>query len=317
MDAALLDCATHAGAEVRRGIAVRAIEGRTVRYADGGSETPDRLILATGKHDLRGAARPVASRDPAMGLRWRYPASERMAARIGDAIELHLFAQGYAGLVMQEAGHANLCLAIRRSAFVAAGRNPAALLDRLFVDVPGLAQLAGEAMGEAQAIANVPYGWRARGDAGGIYRVGDQVGVIPSLAGEGVGIALATGIAAGRAILAGQGPSAYQEKALHRIARPIRTAGLLWHLAERPPWPGLHCLSLRECRDWHRWQCISPASDLCPCDGVGSRHDGTNLRFARRCVIDPLAVARGRRRRERWLTRRRKRPMPQKQAATR
>ncbi|VXC99228.1 NAD(P)/FAD-dependent oxidoreductase [Sphingomonas sp. AX6] len=236
LDAAMLDAARQAGAEIRYGVTVRRVEPGTLYLADDSILRANRIVLATGKHDLRGMARPVVCDDPAMGLRWRFRASPALAERIAGAIELHLFDHGYAGLVMQEDGHANLCLAIRHSAFVAAGQRPEAVLAGLIDREPALRQrLDEEHPGPAQAIANVPYGWRATArDAHGLYRVGDQAGVIPSLAGEGVGIALATGTTAARAILEGEAPSAFQHDLARRLRRPIATASLLWHAAERP-----------------------------------------------------------------------------------
>ena len=46
---------------------------------------------------------------------------------------------------------------------------------------------------------------RARRPAPGCYRVGDQAAVIASLAGDGIAVALASGVAAAHACLAGQG----------------------------------------------------------------------------------------------------------------
>lgn len=237
LDEALLEQAVRAGARLRRGMIVRALDRGVVRYADGTCEIPDRLILATGKHDLRALARPVASKDPAMGLRWRFRIETEQARALGSAIELHLFDGGYAGLVMQEEGMANLCLAVRQSAFVRAGRRPEALLHALLGEAPTLAERLGGGgfdAERAQAIAHIPYGWRAGGQADNLYRVGDQMGVIPSLAGEGVAIALATGMTAADAILRGRDPDVYQRACASRLARPIRTAELLWSLAERP-----------------------------------------------------------------------------------
>lgn len=236
LDAALLARAADLGAEVRRGVNVRAVEDGSARLADGTVLHDDHVLLATGKHDVRGAARPVSARDPAMGLRWRFAASPALALRIAGAVELHLFDHGYAGLVLQEDGHANLCLAVRRSAFVAAGQRPEALLAALLGEHPALqVRIEDEQLGAAQAIANVPYGWRADADdAHGLYRVGDQAGVIPSLAGEGVGIALATGAAAAHAVLGQVAPDRFQAATSRRLRRPIGTAQLLWQAAERP-----------------------------------------------------------------------------------
>lgn len=236
LDTALLDVATCGGAQIRRGVAVRRIDGETLHLSDDSDMRSERVILATGKHDVRGSARPVVSGDSAMGLRWRFRATEALAERISGAIELHLFDHGYAGLVMQEDGHANLCLAIRRSAFVAVGQRPEAVLVRLIEREPALGErMIDQQPGAAQAIANVPYGWRARGsDANGLYRVGDQAGVIPSLAGEGVGIALASGVAAAQAIVEGERPNAFQARLSRHLHRPIATASFIWHAAERP-----------------------------------------------------------------------------------
>ncbi|MEC3910851.1 FAD-dependent monooxygenase [Sphingobium sp. CR2-8] len=244
LDAALLDQAAAAGADIRRGVTVRGIDNGVVRYADGTSETPAHLILATGKHDVRGAARPAPTNDAAVGLRWQFPASQRLIQTLGDAIELHLFHQGYAGLVGQEDGAVNLCLAVRQSAFVRAGKRPDAMLTALLAQTPGLAdRLADVAVGEAQAIANIPYGWRADGPSEGLYRIGDQIGVIPSIAGEGVGIAIATGMAAAKAIMAGVDPLTYQRACSRQIAPPIKWSGLIWSLAERP-WLATMALNL-------------------------------------------------------------------------
>lgn len=235
LDEALLDRAVGAGAQIRRGVTVRAIEGGTVRFADGKVQTPAHLILATGKHDIRGAARPVVSRDPALGLRWRFPVDATLAKELGGAIELHLFRQGYAGLVLQEKGFANLCLAVRQSAFAHAGRSPSAMLAGILTESPALTERLKDAdLEHAQAIANIPYGWRAQDEAGRLYRVGDQIGVIPSLAGEGVGIALATGMGAAQAVLCGVAPQHYQERSARRIAAPIGIAATLWSIAEHP-----------------------------------------------------------------------------------
>ena len=58
LDEALLAAAAEAGAEVRRGAAVRAVEdGRRVRLDSGEEIEADALFLATGKHELRGLAR--------------------------------------------------------------------------------------------------------------------------------------------------------------------------------------------------------------------------------------------------------------------
>lgn len=248
LDTMLLGAAERAGAGVERSVGVRSAEGATVRLADGASLTGDALFLATGKHELRGLARPVeaAGGDPAIGLRVRLRLPPRLAAACRDAIELHLFDRGYAGLVVQEDGSANLCLAVRRSRLHEAGATPDALLAAIGQELPAFGdRLAYRNGSPADAVANVPYGWRATMGAAGLFRLGDQAGVIPSLAGEGMGIAVASGVAAAGAYLAG-GPEAavrWQPRFAAATRRPILVAGLLRDLAEsraaRPALPWL------------------------------------------------------------------------------
>ena len=239
LDGVLMTQALAAGAAVERGVSVRSLDGLTAKLDDGATLTADALFLASGKHDVRGAARPADARgdDPVLGLRVRLAAAPGLDRLIGDAIELHLFDQGYVGIVQQEDGSANLCMAVHRSAMLAAG-GPAALLDTLARDHPHLgARLAYRIGGEPiDAIANVPYGWRATHGEPGLFRVGDQAGVIPSLAGEGMGIAIASGLRAGHAYLRG-GPAIapdFQQALARATARPIRLAGLVRDAAERP-----------------------------------------------------------------------------------
>ena len=233
LDTLLLARAEAAGVGIERGVTVRSIAGRTAALADGGSVEGELLMLASGKHEVRGAARPAAARgdDPALGLRLRLPAHPTLTALVGDTIELHPFRGGYAGLVAQEDGSINLCMAVRRSRLREAG-DPAALFAALAVEAPRLGDRLAFAAGEPDAVANVPYGWRATATTAGVYRLGDQAGVIPSLAGEGMGIALATARSAALALIAGDGAEAWQRRTAVALARPLRVAGWLRDVAE-------------------------------------------------------------------------------------
>ncbi|HVI98088.1 MAG TPA: FAD-dependent monooxygenase [Sphingomonas sp.] len=237
LDTLLLDHAAHAGARIERGIGARTATDTVIRLDDGSEIGADALFLATGKHELRGLARPAPPRgaDPTLGLRVRLGPAPALDRLVGDRIELHLFDRGYAGIVLQEDGTANCCLVVRRSRLAEAG-TPAALLDRLGAKNPQLGARLAYGWSSIDAIANIPYGWRAARSAPGLFRLGDQAAVIPSLAGEGIGIAIATAAAATRAYLAG-GPDAavdWQRFMARRAAHPLRIARILWTLAETP-----------------------------------------------------------------------------------
>jgi flavin-dependent dehydrogenase len=238
LDSVLLAHAGAAGAAIERGIVAAEARPGAIRLRDGAELAADALFLATGKHELRGLARPEAARgrDPSLGLRIRLAAAPALDRLVGDAIELHLVDRGYAGLVRQEDGSVNLCMAIHRSRLAAAG-SPAALLGALGRDHPALGErLAWWPGGAVDAVANVPYGWRQHSGAPGLFRLGDQAGVIPSLAGEGIGIAIASGVRAARAYLDGGASAApaYQRALARDLARPMAIASLVRRAAEAP-----------------------------------------------------------------------------------
>ena len=240
LDSVLLGQAARAGAAIERGVTVRAIDGGVARLQDGADLAGEALFLASGKHDLRGLARPVTARgaDPTLGVRIRLGAAPALHRLVDGAIELHLFDRGYVGVVLQEDGSANCCMAVHRSRLTEAG-DPARLLEALANECPALGERLGHRSGSEpiDAVANVPYGWRVQGGVAGLFRLGDQAGVIPSLAGEGMGIAIASGIRAARAY-AGGGASAavpFQTGLARDLARPIGIASLIRAGAENPP----------------------------------------------------------------------------------
>jgi menaquinone-9 beta-reductase len=226
------------GAGLAMGVSVRALEDDgTVLLADGAALAPESLFLATGKHDLRGLGRPREGA-ATLGLRVRMSPNPALSALIGPSIELHLFAGGYVGLVLQEDGSANLCLAVRKERLASAGGQPMALLRSLERECPTLGERLAFMDQEqtVDAIAAVPYGYICAETVPGRFRLGDQAACIPSLAGEGIGLALASGTRAASAWLK-RGPMVapdYQQDFARAAARPVRTAGLIWHVAESP-----------------------------------------------------------------------------------
>ncbi|WP_374942873.1 NAD(P)/FAD-dependent oxidoreductase [Sphingomonas sp.] len=241
LDTVMLAHAVATGAAVERGVAVRSIDAREARTADGAPIAADTLFLASGKHDIRGTARPedARGRDPTLGLRVRLAPSPALTRLVNDAVELHLFRGGYAGIALQEDGSANVCMAVHRSRMQAAG-GPAALLRALGDALPHLGERLASWDGSApDAIANVPYGWRARSTAAGVFRLGDQAAVIPSLAGEGMGIAIASGCSAAAAHLHGGSAERWQPAFARSVAPPMLAAGTLRRLAESRAAPAL------------------------------------------------------------------------------
>ncbi|HYI40798.1 MAG TPA: FAD-dependent monooxygenase [Allosphingosinicella sp.] len=234
LDEALLAAAQRAGAAIRRGRTVRAADlaERRVRLDDEEALSGEALILATGKHELRGAARPVDISTRPLGLRSALEAGPALAEALEGVIELHLYDGGYAGLLMQEDGRANFCLSASRDRLKEAG-GIAPLVARLAEELPAFGERLGQGVaGGWSAVSGVPYGWRSRETVEGVYRVGDQSAVIASLAGDGIAIALESGAAAARAIADGKGAQDFQRDWARRARRPIGLAEVLRRSAE-------------------------------------------------------------------------------------
>lgn len=232
LDGALRDLAVSAGARLEidraRGLSPGLVEGEA---RDWRSEA---IFLATGKHDVRGSTRPRDASDPALGLRVRIPGGASLTALLEGAIELHLFPGGYAGIVLQEDGSANVCLAIRKSLLAGAEGGTRDLLDRLAAAHPAFAERMKHAAPDlpVDTIGAVPYGWTAEKTEPGLYRLGDQAAVIPSLAGEGIAIAIASARAASEAWLKGHSAESYQTSFAGAARRPVRVSEMVWHLVE-------------------------------------------------------------------------------------
>ena len=237
LDKALLELARQRGADVRLGTGVRTADGLMLRLDNGETLAAGTLFLATGKHELRGFARDaVPGADPWLGLRIRLPPSPARTRLLAGRIELHLFAGGYAGLMLQEDGGANFCLATTKRTLASVGPTPSAFIARLAESSSALAQRLEHLPEHVDAIGHVPYGWRARTTRDGIFRLGDQAGVIPSFAGEGIGIAIASAEAAVASWRHGgrQAAQDYQHRMAANLVRPMAIARLITAVTSRP-----------------------------------------------------------------------------------
>ena len=252
LDAALLAAAARAGAQVLQGHAVRSVLPGGLDVAGQGKLPGGAVFLATGKHDLRGVRRtPARAPEDLVGLKMYFRLHPDQAAALAGHVELVLFGGGYAGLQLIEGGIANLCLLIRRDRFNAAGADWPGVQDHLERAAPHLRQrLAGAVplLDRPLSIFRVPYGYvhPAGADRPGLFRLGDQVAVIPSFSGDGVSIALHTAFAAVRA-QTGEGPAAYHQTMRRDLSGQIARASHLLRAGRLAPglavqaarlWPG-------------------------------------------------------------------------------
>jgi flavin-dependent dehydrogenase len=96
------------------------------------------------------------------------------------------------------------------------------------------------------ATAAIPYGYLRRDPiAASVFPVGDQLAVVPSFTGDGMAVALYSGLAAARAWLDGQGAAAYQSRMIRRLKPQFRLAGGIGRLLETPATCGLSVAAAR------------------------------------------------------------------------
>lgn len=240
LDEALLRFAEECGAKVLRGRTISQVStqnGVKLNLADGEIMTPDTLFLATGKHELRGAHRDAGPSEDLVGFKMYFHLTEGAAAALGGRIELILFQGGYAGLQMVENGQANLCLLADRARLRAAGSNWTALLDDLCSETNLLAHLLDGAkplLDKPLTIYRVPYGFIHKplpSDPANLYRLGDQIGVIPSFTGDGMAIALHSVAVASSMFLQGADAGTYHRRLADDIAGQIKRARFFYWLA--------------------------------------------------------------------------------------
>lgn len=235
LDDALLEAADGAGAKILRGETVRDISAQkgvfTVSTRGAGDFTCGAAFLATGKHDLGEIKRRPGNSEDVIGFKMHCVPK---AGVICDPVaELFFFPGGYAGLEPVEDGLVNLCLVIRRTAYAACGKN----WTRLLAGIAEKAPLLGERFRALDpcwvkplAVYPLPYGFFSRPEKGAppLYRLGDQMAVIPSFCGEGISFALHSAALAAKASLACD-PSFYYRA----VKRDFRKQMLWADLASR------------------------------------------------------------------------------------
>lgn len=231
LDEALLARAAEAGAEVRRGVRATGLRREGGAWAvglEGGEALGARhLLLATGKHDLRGHRRPPGRQGDLLGFKAYFRLAD--PGGLDGTVELHLFPGGYAGIEMVDEARANLCLVVRRATFASLGGRWEALLAHLIAACPGLAaRLRGAAPCHARplAVASIPYGL-VQDQSEGLWRLGDQAAVIPSFTGEGMSLALHGARLAAAFLQAGQGPEEFQRRLAADLRAQVRRSTLL------------------------------------------------------------------------------------------
>ena len=242
LDEALLEHAGKAGVTVRRGYGIRHISAApeiAVQVEELGVLRPKTLLLATGKHEARGAARRCRP-SSLVGFKTYFRLAPAQHRALAGHVELLLFPGGYAGLQLVEGQKANFCVLVEADLLRRVGGKWPNLLEHLQVANPHLAtRLSGaEALLAAPlSIAGVPYGFihqSAADDPAGLFRLGDQAAVIQSFTGDGMAIALHSAARAAQSVLDGGRAADYHRRLAGDVSGQIRRAAALHFLLSSP-----------------------------------------------------------------------------------
>ncbi|HEY2343640.1 MAG TPA: FAD-dependent oxidoreductase [Chthoniobacteraceae bacterium] len=242
LDEALLLLAERSGVEVKRGLRIERLVRKDAHWQAvhaNGDESAPTVFLATGKHDLSNLPRRHGIQNGYLGLKQHFRLAPAQQSALAGHTEMFLFEGGYAGLQPIEDGLANLCLIVTKQRFAQVGKGWNSLLDDLTSTTPLLLERLQNAVpcwDQPLAIFKIPYGFvypAAAAPPSSFYRLGDQMAVIPSFAGDGMAIALYTASLAASSYSYGS-PADYHATAARVLSPQIRYATLLSHLSTHP-----------------------------------------------------------------------------------
>jgi flavin-dependent dehydrogenase len=231
LDQALLQAAETAGAEVERGVTVSHIESAAglVTLKAGSRMFKSRAAaLATGKHNLR--QYPRATSDM-LGFKLQLRVTPGALRQLEDVVQLVMFGGGYIGACIVEDELVALCWVMHRPLLQRIGpswHSQAQYFSQQSEILGNLVQGARPEWEKPIAVAGIPYGYlRHASIAPNVFPLGDQLAVIPSFTGDGMAIALYSGIAAAQAVLAGDSATQFQSRLVERLRPQFRWAGLV------------------------------------------------------------------------------------------
>lgn len=240
LDENLLQLAIASGVEVRRSANVTALtyfeKVWNVKWSNDNSASANSIFLASGKHNLKGWSRKQGLQNDMIGFKMHFKPNLLQEKKISQYVEIILFDGGYAGLEPVEGGLINLCLVVKKSRFIKCEKDWATLLKYIAESSSYFADFIHGSVASWQqplAIFGIPYGFIHQDildEPEGLYRLGDQMAVIPSFCGDGMAIGLHTAHVAVQNYLQKNSKSYYQEIRFElnsQIKRASRIAQLI------------------------------------------------------------------------------------------
>ncbi|MDP3540906.1 MAG: FAD-dependent monooxygenase [Elusimicrobiota bacterium] len=205
----------------------------------------DRVVAAYGRRS--GLDRPLdrvflRRRSPFVGYKRRHallPGAAAVAAELHGTVEIHLFDGGYCGVNIVDGGAVNVCLLAKERVFAAAASSPRRdAISKLAHLSPSLRDRI-EALrpdGEPLAVAQLTFTAKEP-SAGSILFIGDAVGMIAPLCGDGQAMALESAILLAELMAHNDGenlPKIWDDVWRQRFASRLRAGRWLQALLMRP-----------------------------------------------------------------------------------
>ena len=199
-----------------------------------------RVVLATGKREhpqtkrfLSGGERVMVGLKQHLGLRSKLPSD------LQGLIHLFFYPGGYGGLMEVEGGRVSLALAVTKQSLTELGTTASAHMHQAAKSDPSLQAWFDvcDLDTETLAIGRVPYGFQHKpnpNDNSAVYRIGDQAAVIPSYSGDGMSIALASGLWVAEALKAGESALGFHKRLAAKTNRNVRFAHMIGPIVARP-----------------------------------------------------------------------------------
>jgi len=231
LDEALLNSAQAAGAEILRGSTVSRIEigdGQVAARAGTRTIVGTLAALATGKHGLRQFPRPAGNM---VGFKLQIRVTPTALRLLDNIVQLVMLDGGYIGACIVEDEVVTICWVMERRIIQRMETSWSAQASK----ISRQSELLGDLFAGAQpvwekpvAIAGIPYGYlRRQAISPNVFALGDQLAVIPSYTGDGMAIALYSGIAAAQAVLSGQNAVTFQKRVINQLRSQFRWAGAI------------------------------------------------------------------------------------------
>ena len=279
LDAELLHLATNAGVRIHRGCSVdhltRADGGWVATLAGGEEVNAATVFLASGKHDVRGHLRPQGKQRGLVAFKMYWRLNDRETEALADAVEILTYPGGYAGLQPVEEGVANLCCLIHADELRRIGGGWQNLLAHVCSGSTLLRQRLEQAkpqLAKPLTISALPYGY-VRANSDGIWYLGDQAAVIPSFTGDGMSLALHSGLLAAQLFLQNHAARSFQQQFAAQVRCQVAIATAVSRAIVRAPqtsslvtklWPGALGLVARATRIHAASVATSGAPQLAP-----------------------------------------------------